>query len=75
MPGGFPLSREYRVFLYGQDILAYSYYWDEYLDMWIIIEVADAQFAGLSQVNVLELWSKIKDITISLSSDEQGSGK
>jgi len=30
---------------------------------WIVIEVGDGQFAGLSQVSVLELWSKLKDIS------------
>ncbi len=100
-PDGFPLSREYRVFLYQENILAFGYYWDEYPDVWgvssaerqnitvlaikaaqrlgvpfiavdiaqldtdewIVIEVADAQFAGLSQVSGLELWSKLADIT------------
>lgn len=31
---------------------------------WIVIEVSDGQFAGLSHVGVLELWSKLKDIAI-----------
>ncbi|MEM8530863.1 MAG: ATP-grasp domain-containing protein [Chloroflexota bacterium] len=97
---GFPLGREYRVFVYKNDVLAFGYYWDEQQDAypliqsdtqaitalaieaarqvqvpflaidvgqlqsgeWIVIEVGDAQFSGLSHVSVLELWSKIKDI-------------
>jgi hypothetical protein len=31
---------------------------------WIVIEVGDAQFCGLSHVPVLELWSKIKDFCL-----------
>src|SRR5574341_444983 len=31
---------------------------------WTVIETNEAQFAGLSQVPVLELWSRIKDIRI-----------
>jgi hypothetical protein len=96
----FPLGREYRVFLYQHQVLAYGFYWDEYADTvqltpeeqqavlavaieasrrvgtpflavdvgqvvsgeWIVIEVGDGQFSGLSQVPVLELWSKLKDI-------------
>ena len=96
-PDGFPLGREYRVFLYRQQVLAFGYYWDEYADPfplqeadrrallnvsieatrrvgvpfiavdvgqvdmgeWIVIEVGDAQFSGLSHVPVLELWSKL----------------
>lgn len=27
-PGGFPLGREYRVFLYGQQVLGHGYYWE-----------------------------------------------
>ncbi|MBD2248062.1 ATP-grasp domain-containing protein [Nostoc sp. FACHB-888] len=29
---------------------------------WIVIETADAQFAGLSHIPALELWNKLKDI-------------
>jgi hypothetical protein len=29
---------------------------------WIAIETADAQFAGVCQIPVLELWNKLKDI-------------
>jgi hypothetical protein len=31
---------------------------------WIVIEVGDGQFAGLSQVPVLELWSRMSVISI-----------
>ncbi|MCB9454315.1 MAG: ATP-grasp domain-containing protein, partial [Anaerolineaceae bacterium] len=31
---------------------------------WVIIEIGDGQFSGLSQIPVLELWSKIKDLKI-----------
>lgn len=95
----FPLSREYRVFLYRGQMLSFGYYWDEHADPypltshdrqamlsiaaeaarrvgvpfiavdvgqlesgeWIVIEVGDAQFSGLSHVPVLELWSKLND--------------
>jgi hypothetical protein len=30
---------------------------------WIVIEVGDGQFSGLSQVPVLELWSRLKDLS------------
>jgi hypothetical protein len=98
----FPLGREYRVFLYKEDILAYGFYWEEYTDLcrlsseedqlikrlaieaarrvgtpfiavdigqlesgeWIVIEVGDGQFCGLSKVPVLELWGKLKNVTI-----------
>uniref|UniRef100_A0A2P0ZGB3 ATP-grasp domain-containing protein n=1 Tax=[Tolypothrix] sp. PCC 7415 TaxID=373957 RepID=A0A2P0ZGB3_9CYAN len=30
---------------------------------WIVIETADAQFAGICQIPALELWSKLKDIS------------
>jgi hypothetical protein len=98
-PNGFPVAREYRVFLYKGDVLARGFYWDidpppltrqedtEILDTarkaahrletpyiavdvgqlahgkWIVIEVGDAQFCGLSHVPVFELWSKIKNFT------------
>lgn len=100
-PDDFPISREYRVFVYKDEIVAYSFYWDEFEDIellatndrqaiftlaletaartkipfvavdvaqtatgdWIVIEIGDAQFCGLSQVPVLELWGKIKDFT------------
>lgn len=31
---------------------------------WIVIEIGDGQFSGLSSIPVLELWSKIKDLTL-----------
>lgn len=98
----FPISREYRSFVYQGKILAYGFYWDEYSEgiklqasekqavfeiiqetvrrvevpflavdvaqletgEWKLIEIGDAQFCGLSQVPVLELWSKVKDIAL-----------
>ena len=101
-PRGFPLGREYRVFVHRQSILACGFYWEEYNDTarltaaearsinqlaleasrrlgvpfiatdiaqlengeWTVIETNEAQFAGLSRVPVLELWSKLKDIEI-----------
>lgn len=98
-PNGFPVAREYRVFLYKSEVLARGFYWDiepppltlqedaeilhlartaahlidtPYLAVdiaqlstgeWIVIEVGDAQFCGLSHVPVLELWSKVKNFT------------
>lgn len=94
---GFPIGREYRVFVLGDQVLVYGFYWDEHRDpwpldaaerreiemlsieatrrvgtpfvavdigqledgRWIVIEVADGQFAGLSHVTTLELWSKL----------------
>ena len=32
---------------------------------WIVIEVGDAQFSGLSQVPVFELWSQLKELSVS----------
>lgn len=99
-PGGFPLGREYRVFLYRQHVLAQGYYWDEHADPfpltsedagamrhvaveaarrvgtpflavdvaqtvngeWLVIEVGDAQFSGLSHVPVLELWAALQRV-------------
>lgn len=99
---GFPIGREYRVFLYRDQILALAFYWDEYRDSggltdtdqsairalsieasrrigtpyvaldvgqsddgnWIVIEVSDGQFAGLSHVGLFELWSKLAEIRI-----------
>lgn len=99
-PNGFPVAREYRVFLYKGKLLARGFYWDidpppltrhedaEILEVaraaahrvetpyvavdvgqlatgkWIVIEVGDAQFCGLSHVPVLELWSKVKSFTL-----------
>ncbi len=99
-PNGFPMGREFRCFIYNQQILKYGYYWDGQDDLsklskpeetqvlqlavlaserlgvpyiaidigqlesgeWIVIETADAQFAGLSHIPALELWNKLKDI-------------
>jgi len=102
-PNGFPISREYRAFVYKGELLKYGFYWDEYEDHgistqeiqsaiehlvsqvttvvdvpflsidiaqlavseeWIVIELGDSQFTGLSQIPVLELWSKIKDFKL-----------
>ena len=98
----FPISREYRAFVYRGSVLAYGFYWDEYEDCialtsadkeavkalsieatrrigtpfvavdvgqlengdWIVIEVSDGQFAGLSHITVFELWSKLAVISI-----------
>ncbi|MFN6496868.1 MAG: ATP-grasp domain-containing protein [Nostoc sp. DedQUE01] len=100
-PNGFPMGREFRCFIYNQEILKYGYYWDDKNDFgklskeeekqvlslaviasqrlkvpylaidigqlesgeWIVIETADAQFAGLCQIPALELWNKLKDIS------------
>lgn len=100
MPGDFPRSREYRLFVYQHQILAVGYYWDEFEDEfeltttdrsslhelaiaaaarvnipyliidigqlatgdWIVIEVGDAQFAGMSHVSIMELWSQLATI-------------
>ncbi|MEH1906064.1 MAG: ATP-grasp domain-containing protein [Nostoc sp.] len=99
-PNGFPRGREFRCFIYNQQVLKYGYYWNEKDDLsklskqeekqvlnlavlaserikvpyvaidigqlesgeWIVIETADAQFAGLCQIPPLELWNKLKDI-------------
>jgi ATP-grasp domain, R2K clade family 3 len=93
--GDFPISREYRVFLAREQVLASGFYWEEYADTWrltpadeqavlglaqeaarrlrvpflivdiaqvesgawLVVEVGDAQCAGLSQVSPLRLWS------------------
>jgi hypothetical protein len=98
----FPISREYRAFVYHDVTLAYGFYWDEYRDSsaltpaeektimnlaieatrrlgtpfvavdvgqlengdWIVIEVSDGQFAGLSHIPVFELWSRLAAISI-----------
>ncbi|MFN6571566.1 ATP-grasp domain-containing protein [Dendronalium sp. ChiSLP03b] len=100
-PNGFPMGREFRCFIYNQQILKYGYYWDgqdnlsqlskheekqvlslailaaerlrvPYIAIdigqlesgeWIVIETADAQFAGVCQIPALELWNKLKDIS------------
>jgi len=101
-PNGFPMGREFRVFIYNHRVLKYGYYWEGRDDLsklsleeenavlnlavlaserlnvpyvaidigqlesgeWIVIETADAQFAGFSQIPVIELWNKLKDITL-----------
>jgi len=108
-PGGFPLGREYRVFVYRQQVLAYGYYWDEFenaialaatdeqtlpalaveaarrtgvpfvaVDIgqmnngaWIVIEIGDGQFSGLSRVPVLELWSKLAALSLEGEQEEE----
>lgn len=97
MPGNFPRTREYRLFVYRDRVLAYGYYWDEFEDEfeltatdrsslqelaiavadrvkvpylivdvgqldsgdWIVIEIGDAQFAGMSHISIAELWSQL----------------
>ncbi len=97
---GFPLGREYRVFIHEDRILGLGYYWEgadslkelstleraavvalageaarrlrtPYLAVdigqledssWIVIETGDAQFAGVSQTPLLQLWSAIAEI-------------
>lgn len=97
-PEGFPLGREFRVFLSHQQVLTYGYYWEgqdslsqlssgeehamltlakraaerlhvPYLAVdvgqvtsgdWVIIEVGDAQFSGLSQVSPFRLWNALQ---------------
>lgn len=99
---GFPIGREYRVFMHRDQVLALAFYWDEHRDSapltdaersaietlsieasrrvgtpyisldvgqledgkWIVIEVSDGQFAGLSHVGLFELWSKLAEIKI-----------
>jgi hypothetical protein len=98
----FPISREYRVFVHRDAMLAYGFYWDEYQDAvvpnaaeehtigtlsieaarrlgtpfvavdvgqlengdWIVIEVSDGQFAGLSHIPINELWNKLASFSI-----------
>ena len=99
-PNGFPMGREFRVFICKQNIVGWGYYWDgkddlsklseqeekEVLNLavlasqrlcipymavdigqletgeWIVIEVSDAQFAGISHIPHLELWNNLKKI-------------
>lgn len=96
---GFPLGREYRVFLLNGNVIAKGYYWEgedelsalspaecdaiellaqeaakrlnvTYLSIdigqtedgdWIVIETGDPQFSGLSQINPLELWARLRN--------------
>lgn len=97
----FLISREYRLFVCRDVVLACGFYWEEYQDAelapteqetiralaieaarrvgtpfiavdvgqlengdWIVIEISDGQFAGLSHVTVLELWSKLADLSV-----------
>ena len=98
---GFPLGREYRVFLYGRRVVGFGYYWEgddplkalspveesavlelaaeaaarvgtPYVAVdvgqvedgcWIVIETGDAQFSGVSQTPILQLWNKLSQIT------------
>ncbi len=95
---GFPMGREFRVFLYRNKILVQGFYWErdhpaKYLSeseasevkrlaidastcinvpyiavdiaqlangSWIVLEAGDAQFSGLSQAPILELWQNLK---------------
>jgi hypothetical protein len=97
----FPFGREYRVFIYKNQIVGFGYYWegdDELKDLsesektqvkelalktatlldvpyisidigqlengeWIVIEVGDPQFSGISQIPILELWNNLKTAT------------
>ena len=97
-PNGFPMGREFRVFIYNNEIVGWGYYWDGSDDLsklslkeenvvlnlavlasqrlgipyiaidigqletgeWIVIEVSDAQFAGISHIPHLELWNNLK---------------
>ncbi|MEM7716593.1 MAG: ATP-grasp domain-containing protein [Cyanobacteria bacterium P01_A01_bin.68] len=99
-PNGFPMGREFRVFICQQSIVGCGYYWDGSDDLsklssreekqvlelallasqrlnipyvavdigqletgeWIVIEVSDAQFAGVSHISYLELWNNLKEI-------------
>jgi hypothetical protein len=97
---GFPLGREYRVFIYRGEVLGMGYYWEgddpmkalaaeeesqvrtlaleaaarlqvPYVAIdigqlgdgnWIVIEAGDAQFSGVSQIPLLQLWHRIAGI-------------
>lgn len=97
---GFPLGREYRAFIYKQDLIGLGYYWEgedglsslsaaerhcvEQLALeaatrlkvpyvavdigqlenasWTVIEAGDAQFSGVSQIPLLQLWNRIAAI-------------
>jgi hypothetical protein len=39
---------------------------------WIVIEVSDGQFAGLSHIAVLELWSKLANVAIESGGESSG---
>jgi hypothetical protein len=101
---GFPLGREYRVFVCRERILGFGYYWEgddplkqlspsetdliqdlaieaahrlkaPYIAIdigqvetgeWIVIETGDAQFSGISQIPLLQLWSRIATIGLTI---------
>ena len=103
---GFPLGREYRIFLLHNRVLECGYYWEgddvlrnlskeeqlQVLELaqeasrrlevpfvaidigqkedgdWIVIESGDAQFAGASQIPLLQLWHRLHQATANLSS-------
>jgi hypothetical protein len=96
----FPFGREYRVFVYQNQIVGLGYYWEgddelktltdsevetvkqlalktakllnvPYISIdigqlensdWIVIEVGDPQFSGISQIPILELWNNLKTV-------------
>lgn len=96
----FPFGREYRVFVYQNQIVGLGYYWEgddklknltdfeaeqvkqlalktakllnvPYISIdigqlengdWIVIEVGDPQFSGISQIPILELWNNLKTL-------------
>lgn len=98
---GFPLGREYRLFIYRGEVLGMGYYWEgddpmkaltadeesqvrtlaleaagrlqvPYVAIdigqledssWIVIEAGDAQFSGVSQIPLLQLWHRIASIS------------
>ncbi len=96
-PGGFPLGREFHVFVYSGQVVGLGYYWEGDDDLatlrtderkhvvdlaleaahrlgvpciavdigqkqdgeWIVIEVGDGQFSGLSQIPIHQLWAQL----------------
>jgi hypothetical protein len=57
MPGNFPRSREYRLFVYDRQVLVFGYYWDEFDDEFELTEVDRSSLTRLaidvaSKVNV-----------------------
>jgi hypothetical protein len=102
---GFPFGREYRLLVYGGDVLGLGYYWEgddplkqltpaeevsvrelalqaadrlgvPYVAIdvgqlhdgtWVVIEAGDAQFSGLSQIPILQLWNRIQQIADSVA--------
>ncbi|NOK61110.1 MAG: hypothetical protein GFH27_549307n93 [Chloroflexi bacterium AL-W] len=47
-PDGFPLGREYRVFVYHNNVLAYGYYWDEQRDPYTLTSTDSQAIADLA---------------------------